>query len=140
MNRTRGRAFTLIELLVVIAVIGILASLLMPAVIRAMKSADTAACKSNLKQIAAGFMMYVKKHEGLMPPTGSPGSSPPYRYPYWYKNLGQFLADPDVFRCPSHKLMKVGYGLNHMWCGPDQIYGGAQAMNDRTKEITQVQN
>ncbi len=138
--RRNAPAFTLIELLVVVAVIGILAALLMPAVLRAMRSAATANCTSNLKQIGAGFMLYVKQYEGFMPPTGSPNGSPPYRYPYWYNNLATFVPHPDTFRCPAYKLMKVGYGLNHMWCGPDQIYGGAQAMNDRSKEITTVQN
>ena len=52
------RGFTLIELLVVIAVISILSSLLMPSVLRAMRMATTANCKSNVRQIGHGFQMY----------------------------------------------------------------------------------
>jgi prepilin-type N-terminal cleavage/methylation domain-containing protein/prepilin-type processing-associated H-X9-DG protein len=132
--------FTLIELLVVIAVIGILAALLMPAVLRAMKSATATNCKSNLHQIGNAFLLYEKQHGGFMPPTGSPSGSPPHRFPYWYKNLGPFVHDMDLFICPGKKRTKVGYGLNHIWCGPDEIYGEGAAMNNYTKQITQVQN
>lgn len=63
----RGKLFTLIELLVVIAIIGILASLLLPALQTAKKVAKDALCKSNLKQMGIAAIAYDNDFQALMP-------------------------------------------------------------------------
>lgn len=57
-SKKRRVGFTLVEMLVVIAVIGILVSLIVPAVQAARESARRAACQNNMKQLGTAVYAY----------------------------------------------------------------------------------
>lgn len=63
--------FTLIELLVVIAVIGILASLLLPALSSAKAKAGNVGCQSNLHQIQVAWTLYADENRDVMVPNAA---------------------------------------------------------------------
>lgn len=100
--------FTLIELLVVIAIIAILASILVPAVARALDLARRASCISNLKQIGYAASMYAADHEDEKPPIRDWGGwwvTPNVKYKYKFTGLGilveTYMDDHNILLCPG---------------------------------------
>lgn len=102
-------AFTIVELLVVIAVIALLMSILIPALGRAKEQAKLGLCKSHLRCITSGALMYADEHDSLLPLdtmlgpgyTGAQGVWVDNPHDPLIKALEKYVPDPKMFYCPS---------------------------------------
>ena len=116
MNRGYGRrGLTMIELLVVTAIIGILYALLLPAMASAREAGRGAACRGNLRQVAAATLMYTIDWDCRLP--GHWRVEDGYRGIDVFAVLLPYHRDWRIFQCPSLPgSWKIrGYGYNHLY-------------------------
>ena len=102
MSHSKQRGFTLIELLVVISIIGILVSMLLPAVNAARETSRRITCANHLHNIGIAYQAYVasKAEKGGLG-TGIPASGwTGVLTPYLENQTGTFLC-PDDPKPPS---------------------------------------
>lgn len=116
--------FTLIELLVVIAIIGILASLLLPALGKARDKAQVVVCLNNHRQMSLAFTIYAGDHNEFMVShnhwsdwAGFAGTilSTPASERVLNEYLGGDASAKQTVRCPSDKG-------DVYWSGPETRY------------------
>jgi prepilin-type processing-associated H-X9-DG protein len=109
----------LIELLVVIATIGVLASLLLPALAGAKRKAHDVRCRSNLRQLGLGLNLYVDTHQSFPPHQVRNADGTRTR---WFNLFArEVTAGYDVIRDPAVPHWLAGrnapYGYNYKFLG-----------------------
>ena len=125
MNNTprdsENSAFTLIELLIVIAIIGILMSLLFPAVNGAIDAARKAQAKNDVTQIATAVTAYYTEY-GRLPDTNSSAQdvSGAWLQALGGSNSGSSLNPRQIvfIELPTAKGGKKGVDSNGTWVDP----------------------
>ena len=121
--------FTLIEMLIVVSVVGILAGLLLPALISARRKARVAQCQSNLHQIGMAIFSYAEDWHGMIParsafPTNkvwNDGDSTPDALGLLAS--GRYLRDNGVFFCPLQPENDAGRDGRRIGGEPGQAGG-----------------
>lgn len=110
-------AFTLVELLVVIAIIGVLVSLLLPAVQAAREAARRMQCSNNLKQMSLAALNYESTFQ-VMPPrrnmnAGSRRGWGPSILPYIEQTAlqGKYRFDRDFYAAENKENISVSLPL-----------------------------
>jgi type II secretory pathway pseudopilin PulG len=101
-------------LLVVIGIIGLLISILLPALRQAREHANAVACASNQRQLMSAFLMFANDHKQRLPGNFYDGLDPDPDKHSWLINAGEpfenapqngtlypYLNNMQVYRCPS---------------------------------------
>jgi prepilin-type N-terminal cleavage/methylation domain-containing protein len=101
MTRRPRYAFTLVELLVVIAIIGILVSMLLPAIQSARETARRTTCTHHMQNLILAVQEYEMAEEhfpaGTTNPTGPIQNLPNGQHLSWIAQLLPYLDEPNKF-------------------------------------------
>jgi prepilin-type N-terminal cleavage/methylation domain-containing protein/prepilin-type processing-associated H-X9-DG protein len=109
------RAFTLVELLVVIAVIAILAAVLLPVLSAAQNRASQINCLNNLRQLQAGWCLYVGENNDSLPLNACEVS---IYSPVWSTTNSWVVGDASV----SADLSLIRMGSIYPYANSTEIY------------------
>ncbi len=131
-NLSGGESFTLMELLVVVAIIGVLASVLLPALSMAKAHARSTPCKNHLRQLGLALQMYVNENRGKYPYYRG-AADPAYNNVvgaestgFWWAKLLPYnplnWTNP-AYHCPGYKgAIRGSMAVPGGWAHPEGSY------------------
>ena len=119
------RGFSLLELLVVIAIVGVLASLLVPAIGGAHNASQSAVCQSNQRHLVTATSLYCADHEANPPAVTYRQQDEITSMIAWDDEtvLWQYVdAEHDAMVCPKHIITTgsaTGFNYNTSFIGDE---------------------
>ncbi len=122
----RRNGFTLVELLVVIGIIAVLIGVLLPALMKARRSAATVQCSSNMRQIAAAMLQYINANKGHHPPSqikdGVAGVGYPYGW-WWATELvrQKYIHAPSIYSHPGSTIGERKFNRSSVFFCPEGV-------------------
>jgi prepilin-type processing-associated H-X9-DG protein/prepilin-type N-terminal cleavage/methylation domain-containing protein len=170
MAMRRNKAFTLVELLVVIGIISVLIAMLLPALNKARRAAQSVSCASNLRQIGRGLLMYSNDNKQWLPMNVGVGT---WTWPaafgggnvsLWYAYAANYMGwngdtsvngyvYPRIFDCPSYQRLiavqwsstganwtNVSYGYNDVYFGNYAFGSPASCRSFKRNQIEHPQD
>lgn len=148
MTRSNRRGFTLIELLVVIAIIGILISLLLPAVQQVREAARRTECLNNLRQIGLATMMHHDSIKAFPPARYEPPMIPTLKTatggeePSWFVRIMPYIEEDNFYKewdlslpYTSHPLETVNRPVG-LFCCPSRRSVDTAVVEDQNVDGT----
>jgi len=144
-DRRCKAGFTLVELLVVIGIITLLIGILLPALTKARKAANSVSCSSNMRQIGQVIAMYSGENKGFFPlqsndSVDDPTTTTPPRtvstydgaMMRWFDAVAFFLKvndlglsmkarDPALAGVPADRAARFNRRMGLLWCPDDEM-------------------
>lgn len=131
-------AFTLIELLVVIAIIGLLMALLFPSLQQARAQAKSVACRSNLRSMVVGVMLWAQGRRDELPISVGFGDGYSANFCHFmsrvdgnglaHRNVGIWpiyyggAMTKELFYCPADRMRSVATHFPDLGSGGSSSY------------------